>query len=104
MQWHNTVLSSGRSRRLYDKYNIYKYILKLSTLTIETFKKKEIVEQNLNVSVSYFHCWKVRTCSVDSLMKGILSNFLVRLRLSLFSFKQVPRRKEKEGKKLNYIS
>lgn len=96
MQWHNTVLSSGRSRCLYDKYNIY--ILKLSTLTIETFKKKEIVEQNLNVSVSYFHCWKVRTCSVDSLMKGILSNFLVRLRLSLFSFKQVPRRKEKEGK------
>ena len=91
-------------RGLYDKYNIYKYILKSSTLTSETFKKKEIVEQNLNVIVSYFHCWKVRTCSVDSLMKGILSNFLVRLRLSLFSFKQVPRRKEKEGKKLNYIS
>ena len=52
-----------------------------------------------SISVSYFHCSKVRTRSVDSLMKGILSNFLVRLRISLFSFKQVPRRKEKEGGK-----
>ena len=41
MQWHNTILSLGRSRHLNDKYNIYKYILKLSTVTTETVKNKK---------------------------------------------------------------